>query len=68
MVRRQTDADQAVRHPMRSPGRPPPRREVEREFWKKIADGVSSEDAAVAVRVSAPVGPRWFRQAGGQVL
>lgn len=65
MVRRQTDADRAVRQPMRSPGRPAPRREVEREFWKKIADGVSSEDAAVAVGVSAPVGPRWFRQAGG---
>ena len=64
-MRRQTDADRAVRQPMRSPGRPAPRREVEREFWKKIADGVSSEDAAVAVGVSAPVGPRWFRQAGG---
>jgi IS30 family transposase len=50
---------------MRSPGRPPPRRDVERAFWAKIADGLSSEDAAVAVGVSGPVGSRWFRQRGG---
>jgi IS30 family transposase len=50
---------------MRSPGRPPPRREVERAFWAKIAEGMSSEDAAVAVGVSGPVGSRWFRQRGG---
>ncbi len=53
------------RAPMRSPGRPPPRREVERAFWVKIAEGLSSEDAAVAVGVSGPVGSRWFRQRGG---
>jgi IS30 family transposase len=53
------------RAPMRSPGRPPPRREVERAFWAKIAEGMSSEDAAVAVGVSGPVGSRWFRQRGG---
>jgi IS30 family transposase len=53
------------RAPMRSPGRPPPRREVERTFWVKIAAGLSSEDAAVAVGVSGPVGSRWFRQRGG---
>src|SRR3954453_8110804 len=53
------------RAPMRSPGRPPPRREVERTFWVKIAEGLSSEDAAVAVGVSGPVGSRWFRQRGG---
>jgi IS30 family transposase len=50
---------------MRSPGRPPPRRDVERAFWVKIAEGLSSEDAAVAVGVSGPVGSRWFRQRGG---
>lgn len=65
MLRRQADADRAVRQPMRSPGRPPPRREVERAFWVQIADGLTSEDAAVAVGVSAPVGTRWFRHAGG---
>src|SRR3954468_24328569 len=53
------------RAPMRSPGRPPPRREVERAFWRKIAEGLTSEDAAVAVGVSGPVGSRWFRQRGG---
>jgi len=50
---------------MRSPGRPSPPREVEREFWRLIATGVSSEDAAVGVGVSAPVGSRWFRHGGG---
>src|SRR3954463_11057065 len=53
------------RAPMRSSGRPPPRRDVERAFWARIADGLSSEDAAVAVGVSGPVGSRWFRQRGG---
>jgi IS30 family transposase len=50
---------------MRSPGRPAPRREVERGFWKLVAKGVTSEDAAVAVGVSQPVGTRWFREGGG---
>ncbi|CAL9453770.1 IS30 family transposase ISPa37 [Streptomyces sp. enrichment culture] len=50
---------------MRSPGRPPVRRDVERAFWVKIAAGMSSEDAAVACGVSAPVGTRWFRERGG---
>jgi IS30 family transposase len=50
---------------MRSPGRPAPRREVERGFWKLVARGVTSEDAAVAVGVSQPVGTRWFREGGG---
>lgn len=50
---------------MRSPGRPPARREVERAFWVKIAEGLTSEDAAVACGVSGPVGSRWFRERGG---
>src|SRR3954451_730812 len=53
------------RAPMRSPGRPPPRREVERSFWAKIDEGLTSEAAAVEVGVSGPVGSRWFRQRGG---
>src|ERR671924_2422366 len=53
------------RPPMRSPGRPPVRREIERRFWTKIAEGSSSEDAALACGVSAPVGSRWFRHGGG---
>src|SRR4051794_29506275 len=53
------------RPPMRSPGRPPVRREIERLFWTKIAEGLPSEDAALACGVSAPVGSRWFRHGGG---
>ena len=50
---------------MRSPGTPPIRRDLEREFWVKIAAGMTSEDAAVAGGVSGPVGSRWFRECGG---
>jgi hypothetical protein len=45
---------------MRSPGRPPIRRDLERAFWRNIAEGMTSEDAAVAIGVSGPVGSRWF--------
>ena len=65
MVRRQQLADRALRPAMRSPGRPIPARHVEREFWRLIAQGKSSEDASVGVGVSVPVGARWFRHAGG---
>jgi len=34
-------------------------------FWVKIAAGLSSEDAAAACGVSAPVGANWFRERGG---
>ncbi len=50
---------------MKSPGAPSLRREVEREFWREIAGGVTSEQAAVAVGVSQAVGSRWFRHGGG---
>lgn len=50
---------------MRSPGRPPARRDVERRFWVKIAEGLSSADASMACGVSGPVGSRWFRDRGG---
>ncbi|WP_198677006.1 IS30 family transposase [Streptomyces atratus] len=50
---------------MRSPGRPPIRREVERAFWMKIAEGMTSEAAAVTCGVSPVVGSRWFRERGG---
>ena len=65
MARRQQQADRALRPAMRSPGRPIPARHVEREFWRLIALGKRSEDAALEVGVSAPVGTRWFRHAGG---
>jgi IS30 family transposase len=53
---------------MRSPGRPPVRRDVERAFWIRIAAGLSSEDAAIACGVSMAVGTRWFRERGGMPL
>jgi len=56
---------QTGRPALRSPGRPPIRREVEQGFWRKIAEGMTSEDAGVAVGVSGPVGSRWFRERGG---
>jgi len=34
-------------------------------FWGKIAEGLTSEDAAIACGVSGPVGSRWFRERGG---
>jgi len=55
----------AGRKPMRSPGRPPPARGVQRAFWRLVADGRSSEEAALACGVSGPVGSRWFRHGGG---
>lgn len=64
-VRRQWAADRALRPPMRSPGRPEPSRAVQRSFWRLIARGVSTEDAAAGVGVSTPVATRWFRHAGG---
>ncbi|MGW6485444.1 IS30 family transposase [Streptomyces sp. NPDC055059] len=54
-----------MRPPMRSPGRPEPSRAVQRHFWRRIASGVTTAEAAVAVGVSWPVGTRWFRHAGG---
>lgn len=53
---------------MRSPGAPSLGREVERQFWKQIATGITSEKAADAVGVSQPVGGRWFRHRGGMPL
>jgi transposase, IS30 family len=38
---------------------------VQRRFWELIAAGWSSEDAAVAVGVSATCGGKWFRRFGG---
>ncbi|WP_424348549.1 IS30 family transposase [Kocuria sp. CH-021] len=53
------------RSPMISPGAPSTRRSIEREFWRQVAVGLSSEDAAGVVGVSPAVGARWFRQGGG---
>jgi IS30 family transposase len=56
------------RSPMKSPGAPALRRDVERLFWREIAKGLSSEEAALAVGVSQAAGSRWFRQRGGMPL
>jgi transposase, IS30 family len=64
-ARRQWRADRAVWPAMRSAGRPEPSRAVQRQFWRLIAMGITSAEAAVAVGVSVPVGTRWFRHAGG---
>lgn len=53
------------RAPMKSPGKPSLRRDVERLFWRKVAKGLTSEGAAVAVGVSQAAGSRWFRERGG---
>jgi IS30 family transposase len=55
-----------MRGQMWSPGRPSTAHRDDRVlFWEAIARGASSEDAAGEAGVSAPVGSRWFRQAGG---
>lgn len=64
-ARRQWAADRAMRAPMRSPGRPEPSRAVQRQFWRLIASGITTVQAAELVGVSAPAGIRWFRHAGG---
>ena len=56
------------RSAMKSPGKPSLRREVEREFWREIAKGVTSEQAAAVVGVSPAAGTRWFRERGGMPL
>ena len=53
------------RAPMKSPGRPSLRREVERGLWLVVATGVTSEEAAHAVGVSQAAGACWFREGGG---
>jgi IS30 family transposase len=59
-------SDQVRRAKMRSPGRPPVlHRSERRPFWRAIAEGCSSEDAARRAGVSQPVGTRWFRECGG---
>src|SRR5437016_4118048 len=62
-------ADRAGRPRMRSPGRPSvARREERQRFWRSVAAGCSSEEAAAAAGVLAAVGVRWFREGGGMPL
>ena len=53
------------RAPMKSPGKPSLRRDVERLFWHEVSKGLSSEEAALAVGASQAAGSRWFRERGG---
>ena len=65
MVRRQQAADRAQRPKMRSPGRWGFPRRVERDFWRLVAQGQRTVEAAKVVGVSQVVGVRWFRDGGG---
>ena len=46
-------------------GAPSHRRDMERAFWRRIAEGLSTDDAARAIGVSTAAGVRWFRERGG---
>ncbi len=65
MARRQQAADRAQRPKMRSPGRWGFPRRVERDFWRRIAQGLRTAEAAETVGVSEVIGGRWFREGGG---
>src|SRR5947207_8157480 len=65
-VRERQRAVREMRGQMWSPGRPSvARREDRQRFWREIARGVSSEQAAAEAGVSTAVGSRWFRDGGG---
>ena len=56
----------AQRGLMQSPGRPPVAQRHQRvQFWRFIAQGLSSSSAADKAGVPQPIGTRWFRNAGG---
>ncbi len=46
-------------------GRPRLPRRLEREFWRRVAEGLSTEAAAAVVGVSKTAGDRWFGDGGG---
>lgn len=59
-------SERSTRAKLCSPGRPPVwQRDNLCRFWRGVALGQSSEDAAVDAGVSGPVGIRWFRSSGG---
>jgi len=66
MTIRKRASDRSIREKVSSPGRPKAaHREQHVLFWRLIEKGLSSEEAAVQAGASAPVGSRWFREAGG---
>ncbi len=59
-------SQRSTRGEMTYPGRPPVwKRENLCRFWRAVAEGLSSEEAATVAGVSGPVGVRWFRSSGG---
>jgi IS30 family transposase len=65
-VGRRQQAIRLMRGKVWSPGRPSvARREDRQRFWREIAAGRTSEEAAAVVGVSQAVGSRWFRDGGG---
>jgi hypothetical protein len=65
-MRERQRAVQLYRGQIPSPGRPTVAWRQDRvEFWAAIAQGGSSEDAALEIGLSSAVGARWFRHAGG---
>jgi transposase, IS30 family len=48
--------------------RPPHPRELKKTFWRHVAAGASTENAALAAGVSRPVAYRWFAASGGVML
>ena len=58
-------ADRALRPAMRSPGRPKPARRVQRAFWRLIATGQRTVEAATRSACRRRSAVRWFRHAGG---
>lgn len=66
MAKRKRGSSEALRVPLRSPGRPGvAKREDRRQFWRAIAAGRASEDAGRDAGVAPAVGSRWFGEAGG---
>jgi len=63
---RKRRSDRSGRPKMASPGRPPASSRTQQgRFWAAIERGEGTEEAARLSGISAPVGFRWFRLAGG---
>ena len=66
MTNRKRASARSTRTKLSSPGRSRATlRSQQVMFWELIKQGVSSEEAGVLAGASAPVGSRWFREAGG---
>ena len=62
-VRERQRAVRTMRSQMWSPGRPSTARREDRvKFWQAIAQGTSTDEAAMLTGVASAVGARWFRR------